>query len=1645
MPYTRMKRIFLQGLLWLYLLGFGYMALSLNAPEFLDFDNLPDTNFSCVGKVIGGYYADLETNCQMFHVCTIGQLDEPMDIRFLCLNGTVFDQETRVCERIDEVDCAKSERFYSLNLELYGNSQPSLLEESPETEAPLIIKSTAPPTTTTTRTTTTTSRATPKTTRASFYTTVSPTPITTPRAIHHHFPSVNSNSPDIRFNPEEINISLNPGAPPDIRTNPLSFHSGKNSNNNNKVIVNEESQENEQILTHQESDSLRLPLTTQKPKSVVSYGLTHNNNNNNNHHQSVTPSDINFGFTFHQDDQDDQEYQTEPEHNYHYNSNFRPSFQFKPSTYRNDYAPTTLRNRYQPKPTTIRPHYLQLQSLKPPHLHPHHYHQQLRTEKPQRLQLPLPLLPTLSPLTFSSPAPFSLPRHIEIKRYTKDHQEPPRIIISASASVSDNSGRRLNYSLGQIGAAQILDQPPQSYDEYKDSDVGLDPFYHDVPKVKRRNKRSPQKHFDIIKNEQEAVDVLKFLFDWYKSHEQTSTLTIPVSPKVITEINDEFSSATIETPHSPHVEPKIDRTHIESTTTLSTKFSRGRRRYNNRSRGRSRFNDNTQNNTHIEQHDVQTSTTVKQEIIADEIYHEPEVTHEHKDDKSNYHLESVMQEELVTTPKEQTEIVDTVTLPHLRSILNQNQATQPEVQPINYEDYDVPEAPITTTYQTPENPKNIAQQNDDNLNIGEQILNEHKEQISKHLQDDYFNQSTFNQPPQEKLIPEANIPNVEHKEQISTHLQDDYSDQGAFNHPPQKEPIPEANIPNVNTKEAIRNPEINHQENITPSSETQHLAQETTVNIEEKQVHITPKSFRGYSAFNSKLYEAIHLLKDYVGEVKKNITSHKEKVESESISEPIEDVLVENQPEDLEVNIDGGVSEPQENVEEVKEINEEPKEVFHEPVDHIQESIKNDTDKAQYKEITPVMVPKELQEHINNEKPIVERKFRGRKTFKSQLQDTQEQIKEIDFTNLGILPEIAEENLMKEKMAKMEEIINITTTIAPTTITTQESVDNVELAISEPITPITQRSRNSRRRGRPLNQRQNTENNNNNQNNNGRRRRRKKKQSTTPSTIPEVSTSENIPLTHLENQSEFIIEAESNKETNIESTSTKISTKDTKEDFLTLATSSDNIKETKNKGHEEDYVNDNYEPFTYVEPPKEIADETVDKTNATTEHTIKEGEVKPYDYISEYDVVDVKYNLQHHIKDLNTEYNDYNTVNDDYTVNITGINNLFEEVQPTITITSSSTTEIHTTQNPNHIRSRGNTTFAQYLEATNSPIVDTTPTTPLSHLTLEMIATPSASSTSSTLESIPTVSTTESMLTTDTEQYSGADGVKTTGTEERFVVDGLIPENITLGTLDESVKVPIANGTDNNTMVMPLQEYVKDIEESTGSIATSVSTKNTFEKLSDIESTSLLDSTDETSTLEEVNSTTAQYTTIIDTTTEISTTTQPSTILSTTTPPPRSGRRRTFSRNKPSYSRHRFSTPNVTQRTALKETTLDILESLKSKTNAYEATIESTSPKNVPIKNLDTDAPLYKSASPTEAKKIHSSTLSMVQKKLIFNCFDKDLNHFYPDARDCRLFHYCTNGFNKNQLLDMKFVCDLNTFFDSEKLICTKLKPKRCL
>lgn len=39
-----------------------------------NYHHVPETSFTCAGKVVGGYYADPDADCQMFHVCV--QVDE---------------------------------------------------------------------------------------------------------------------------------------------------------------------------------------------------------------------------------------------------------------------------------------------------------------------------------------------------------------------------------------------------------------------------------------------------------------------------------------------------------------------------------------------------------------------------------------------------------------------------------------------------------------------------------------------------------------------------------------------------------------------------------------------------------------------------------------------------------------------------------------------------------------------------------------------------------------------------------------------------------------------------------------------------------------------------------------------------------------------------------------------------------------------------------------------------------------------------------------------------------------------------------------------------------------------------------------------------------------------------------------------------------------------------------------------------------------------------------------------------------------------------------------------------------------------------------------------------------------------------------
>jgi syndecan 1 len=55
------------------------------------FSEVPDSDFSCEGRVEGGYYADVASQCQPFHICA-NDGNALQKFSFLCPNGTLFSQ-----------------------------------------------------------------------------------------------------------------------------------------------------------------------------------------------------------------------------------------------------------------------------------------------------------------------------------------------------------------------------------------------------------------------------------------------------------------------------------------------------------------------------------------------------------------------------------------------------------------------------------------------------------------------------------------------------------------------------------------------------------------------------------------------------------------------------------------------------------------------------------------------------------------------------------------------------------------------------------------------------------------------------------------------------------------------------------------------------------------------------------------------------------------------------------------------------------------------------------------------------------------------------------------------------------------------------------------------------------------------------------------------------------------------------------------------------------------------------------------------------------------------------------------------------------------------------------------------------------------
>ncbi|KAK9301750.1 hypothetical protein QLX08_005965 [Tetragonisca angustula] len=117
-------------------LGAGVLGLQRPPPRYSQ-QYMPETSFTCRNKIVGSYYADPETDCQVFHVC-VSVAGTVQDYKFLCPNDTAFDQESQTCADWYDVDCEAATLYYaSDNFDLYriGSGLESLHYDSIRSDA----------------------------------------------------------------------------------------------------------------------------------------------------------------------------------------------------------------------------------------------------------------------------------------------------------------------------------------------------------------------------------------------------------------------------------------------------------------------------------------------------------------------------------------------------------------------------------------------------------------------------------------------------------------------------------------------------------------------------------------------------------------------------------------------------------------------------------------------------------------------------------------------------------------------------------------------------------------------------------------------------------------------------------------------------------------------------------------------------------------------------------------------------------------------------------------------------------------------------------------------------------------------------------------------------------------------------------------------------------------------------------------------------------------------------------------------------------------------------------------------------------------------------------------------------------------------
>lgn len=109
---------------WLVQYSSLFVLLLVIGIQFINAQSNIKTSFSCQGRP-SGYYADVESGCQIYHMCDgLGR-----QFSYSCPNTTLFQQRMLICDHWYMVNCSKSEDDYTANL-LIGQREKPFVEDS---------------------------------------------------------------------------------------------------------------------------------------------------------------------------------------------------------------------------------------------------------------------------------------------------------------------------------------------------------------------------------------------------------------------------------------------------------------------------------------------------------------------------------------------------------------------------------------------------------------------------------------------------------------------------------------------------------------------------------------------------------------------------------------------------------------------------------------------------------------------------------------------------------------------------------------------------------------------------------------------------------------------------------------------------------------------------------------------------------------------------------------------------------------------------------------------------------------------------------------------------------------------------------------------------------------------------------------------------------------------------------------------------------------------------------------------------------------------------------------------------------------------------------------------------------------------------